>query len=170
MVICSTIRPEILYTRVFKEKFFQCLSRCPVDLKIAVPYIGRIPDWRTVSAFSQFLLRRKCRFLLVTRPPSHERTTLTLEEATMLANQEGVDLLFRIKPTLHSKVYQFTFAEGDRASFIGSANFTQGGFSDNDETVAFFQDKRDNDKVAREIHRLVENSINFQHWQVQNSC
>lgn len=65
---------------------------------------------------------------------------------------QGAEVMIRTK--LHSKVYQFTFSQGDRAAFVGSANLTTGGFERNDETVAFFRGKDDNDAVANELERL----------------
>ena len=87
-----------------------------------------------------------------------------MQEADLIVAM-GVDLL--IRRNLHSKVYQFTFPEGDRAGFVGSANLSAGGFERNDETVAFFQTKEDNDAVARELDRMSgHGSVEFLHWKV----
>lgn len=66
--------------------------------------------------------------------------------------------------TLHSKIYQFTFREGDRAAFVGSANFSMGGFKTNHETMAYFQGKEENDEVAKEIDLIAHGAYDFAHW------
>lgn len=77
----------------------------------------------------------------------------------------GAEVL--IRKNLHSKVYQFQFREGDRAAFVGSANLTMGGFDRNDETVAFLQQKDDNDAVAEELERLSgRGAYLLQHWKI----
>ena len=67
---------------------------------------------------------------------------------------QGLGVLLLIRPKLHSKVYQFTFPQGDRNAFVGSANLSRGGFERNDETVAYFRSKDENDEVAAELSRL----------------
>ena len=106
--------------------------------------------------FARLVLREDDTTLqIVTRPPStsNDTTTLTKIQAEALSTL-GVDLLIRMSPLLHSKVYQFNFREGDRASFVGSANFSRGGLELNDESVAFFQSEGENDRVKAELDRL----------------
>lgn len=154
------MRPQILHTRLFREKFTKCLALLPRELWVAAPYVGKAPPYGSVARLADFLFHRECeKFVLVTLPPQPENKppqrdggSISSPEADLIAGK-GVDLL--IRPGLHSKVYQFLFPGGDRAAFVGSANFTAGGFERNDETVAFFREKADNDAVAREFERLV---------------
>lgn len=158
---------RVLYTRRFREEFVRCLSRFPRALKVVSPYIGKVPPYGSVVQLADFLFNRNCEsFEIVTLPPivkgglDHGGGALHIMEADIIA-RKGVNLL--IRPRLHSKVYQFLFPNGERASFIGSANFTEGGFQRNDETVAFFHESMEdsdvaarefNDDVARELDRL----------------
>lgn len=162
-------RAKIFHTRQFKDNFLRCLSRYPCELNIVVPFVGKVYPWKDVGDFASFLIRRECRFSLLTRPPESDTATLSWQDAEYLARQ-GVDLAFRTQPKLHSKIYRFIFREGDRAAFVGSANFTGGGLYNNDETVAFFREKEDNDAVEREINRLASRCIQYQHWRVIKQC
>ena len=166
------IETEILSTRNFKRKFFECLSRNPISLRVASPYIGELPSFKTIIRFTQHLLREEgVRLQIITRPPSLFEGTnyLSLFSANIIVNL-GVDLLIRINPNLHSKVYQFKFREGDQVSFIGSANFSKGGFVRNDETVAFFRDPEVNKKVEIELNRLAGfGTFPFEMWKAQNA-
>lgn len=159
------MKTKILYTRLFKSKFMQCLSRYPLNLQIAVPFIGKIPDFGSISDFSRFIMSRgDCNFQLITRPPkSGKQNLISPEEAAIIAGM-GVDLMIRCGNTLHSKIYQFTFREGDRAAFVGSANFSMGGFKTNHETMAYFQGKGENDEVAKEIDLIAHGAYDFAHW------
>ena len=140
-----------------------CLSSSPVSMRVAVPYVGAIPGFQSIVALSRFLLARGCDPVqLITRPPESEGGTIRLLEANLIA-QMGVEVLVRKK--LHSKIYQFRFPDGKRAAFVGSANLSLGGFELNDETVAFFREKADNDAVAREFERIAGFGAQpFEHW------
>ncbi len=101
---------------------------------------------------------------MITCPPDRGGEYINSAQAEMIILL-GVDLRIRSKPPLHSKVYQFEFPEGDRASFIGSANFTTGGFERNDETVAFFKSSVDNQKVEWELDRLSRHgALSYMQW------
>lgn len=153
------IEPEILYTRTFRQKFGASLRPGLIQVDMVVPYIGKSP-WGDIEQFALMLLRKDCIFNLTTSPPSeHEKSRLSPDTAEKLVHA-GVNLNIRSGSTLHSKIYQFTFRASSeerfiaRVAFVGSANFSKGGFKNNDETVAFFQGKADNDRVATEIARL----------------
>lgn len=157
------MRPEILYTDLFKKRFMYCLSRYPVSVHIAVPYVGKLPFYDSIVGLSQRLLSSDDRsFQLITRPPNSESGTISLEHAELIVNS-GVHLMIRKK--LHSKIYQFTFPEGDRAAFVGSANLTMNGFERNDETVAFFRGKEDNDAIEKELIRIAgRGAFEYSQW------
>lgn len=134
----------------------QALQRAPSELIIVSPFISRIPGFKPISNFARFVLsRNNSRLIIVTRPPVSGSETLTLEEASILENM-GVDLYIRPKPVLHSKVYMFRFSDGSFRAFIGSANFTLGGFDRNEETIAFFHDPIYKKEIDREISRLTD--------------
>ena len=165
------MKSNILHTRPFRKEFTECLSRLPRALWVAAPYVGRVPPYGSVVGLANFLFTRECEsFVLVTLPPQSEsepsnRGILRLPEADMIAGK-GVDL--RVRSRLHSKVYQFLFPGGDRVAFVGSANFTAGGFEKNDETVAIFREKADNDAVAREFERLAGfGAQEYTHWKAR---
>ena len=162
------MNPEILHTRLFRERFMNCLSRQPRTIQVAVPYIGKIPSFASIVELCRFLLSRGCQnFQLVTRPPNSESGTLNVNDANLIVAL-GVDLMVRSK--LHSKVYQFTFPEGDRAAFVGSANLTGGGFEHNDETVAYFRREEDNHAIAMELDRISgPGSFDYVHWKIINN-
>jgi phosphatidylserine/phosphatidylglycerophosphate/cardiolipin synthase-like enzyme len=131
------------------------LSRHPTRLRIVSPFLGRIPGFGKLADFSRHILREEGRELqIVTLPPKEESNArISRIGAEALVNL-GVDLQIRKNPPLHSKVYQFTYDDGSKESFLGSANFTKGGFERNDETVAYFTDKDGNRKVESERNRL----------------
>lgn len=166
------IEAEILSTRNFKKKFFECVSRNPISLRVASPNIGEIPSFKTIIRFAQHLLREEgVKFQIITRPPTLSEGTnfISLASANIIVNL-GVDLLIRTNPALHSKVYHFEFRQGDQASFVGSANFSKGGFERNDETVAFFRDPEVNRKVEIELNRLAGfGSFPYIMWKAQNA-
>ena len=160
------IQPKILHTRLFKKHFMECMSRSFTSLRIAVPYIGKIPAFDSIVELSRFVLSRECNFFQIITQPPGSKSTICHHHANLIVNQ-GVTLMIRKR--LHSKIYQFTFSEGDQAAFVGSANLTQGGFEHNDETVAFFRDKRDNGAVETELRRIEgAGAYRFEHWKINN--
>ena len=142
---------SILHTRTFREAFQRCVSRLPARMAFAVPYIGTLPGWPSTVEFFRRAVAQGTTVSLVTKPPDTDRGTLDRSSAQLI-EQLGVALL--VRPKLHSKVYQFTFSQGDRNAFVGSANLSVGGFQRNDETVALFLAKDENDAVAAELSRL----------------
>ena len=120
-------------------------------MTFAVPYIGTLPGLRSSVEFFRRAITQGTTISLVTQPPGAAGGTLDHDSARLI-EQLGVSLL--VRPHLHSKVYQFTFPEGDRNAFVGSANLSAGGFQRNDETVAYFSAKDENDAVEAELSRL----------------
>ena len=161
----------------------KCLSRAPLALRVVSPYIGKVPPFGSVAQLANFLFTRDCElFEIVTLPPSADddpnrpEGTLRISEADIIVSR-GVDLL--VRPRLHSKVYQFLFPNGDRAAFVGSANFTARGFGHNDESMAFIYEetaKRDqsakdfNESVRQELERLSgHGSEDYTFWKIRRS-
>ncbi len=161
---------EILATRNFKNKFFECLQLHPISLRIASPFIGQLPSFKTVIRFTQFFLREENKsFQLITCPPiDNENEKYISKRYAEVMVKLGVDLLIREKPTLHSKVYQFVYDRNIKISFVGSANFTKGGFERNDETVSMFRDPIINKKVSEELNRLSGfGSLSYYAWKLR---
>ena len=156
----------ILHRRAFKQAFKSCLSRFPTHVTFAVPYIGHPLEWSTTVGFFRHLATLGTEVTVITRSPGSETGTLDVESAKLI-EQLGVSLF--VRKCLHSKVYQFTFPEGDRRAFVGSANLSRAGFERNDETVAYFQDKTLNDAVAKELSRLSGlGAIEYSLWRPRN--
>lgn len=116
---------SILHTRTFREAFRHCVARLPSRMTFAVPYIGTLPGWPSAVDFFRRAVAQGTIVSLVTKPPDTDRGTLDRRSARLI-EQLGVTLL--VRPRLHSKVYQFTFSQGDRNAFVGSANLSLGGF------------------------------------------
>ncbi|CAJ2377146.1 MAG: hypothetical protein IBGAMO2_580043 [Arenicellales bacterium IbO2] len=162
-VIHPEPRPEILYTRLFKQKFERCLGLRPTRLDMVVPYIGGNP-WGsprgTCADFARLLMQIECDLHLITLQPGTENATLSADQAEELL-KIGVELQIHTGNRLHAKIYQFSFARSVKMAFVGSANFSMGGLVNNHETVAFFTARSDNVKVASEIHRISLASIDY---------
>lgn len=160
----------VLATRQFATHFRDCLARGPQELKIVSPFITAFPPYKRTSDFCVDAIKRGVsKILIVTRPPESDVATLTKIEADLLVNN-GVDLRIRTSPTLHSKIYVFLYEANRFAAFVGSANFTKGGFVDNDETVTFIQKLDDRLPVFREIERLEkQGAFPYSHWKTQST-
>lgn len=157
----SKPEPKILYTRRFKYEFGNCLRRKPNAVKIVVPYFGKTP-FGGIVRFAHHLRRKNCGFQLITRPPSRRTNEISPDEALELSRIE-VDLIICTQPPLHSKIYQFHYPNEERVGFVGSSNFSAGGFDKNNETVAFFQSRADNDRIAKEIYRISSRGFSYNH-------
>ena len=96
--------------------------------------------------------------MIVTRPPGSERETLSLQEAEILVGM-GVDLKSANNRHYTLRSISFPFQEGDYTAFVGSANFTIGGFERNDESVAFFRDPRLQKIIDKEVDRLTNTNL-----------
>lgn len=165
----NTVPVEILPTRSFKRAFLQCVGRKPCALRVVSPFIGKLPAFRDIVNFSRTMLQyENCTLQVVTGPPGHQNETLTSTQADAIVLL-GVDLLIRTSPWLHSKIYHFEFQEGIQTAFIGSSNFTLGGFERNDETMAMLQGSIDNQRVQAELERLTgRGSMPYSSWKALN--
>lgn len=143
----------------------RCVQRRPSSIRVVSPFIGDLPAFRNVVNFSREMLRYgNCSLQIVTQPPQDRKETLSFIQADSLVVL-GVDLLIRTSPWLHSKIYHFKFQDGDETAFVGSANFTLGGFDRNDETMAMMRDSIDNALVRSELERLSgRGSVPYHNW------
>jgi phosphatidylserine/phosphatidylglycerophosphate/cardiolipin synthase-like enzyme len=67
---------------------------------------------------------------------------------------EGVEIFIRATPYLHAKFYHFDYMRGFYRSFVGSSNFTIGGFERNYELVAELEGVGTRSPSHREIARM----------------
>lgn len=148
----SSIR--VLGTRIFNREFSNCLARGPSNLFIVSPFVTSHPPWESTAQFCEHAIKRGVgRLVLVTRPPDSGGATLSRLEADVLETV-GVDLRIRVEPDLHSKIYFFVYDETVFTAFIGSSNFTRGGFCDNTETMTMIQRQNDRSEVVREWEKI----------------
>ena len=162
---------EVLRTREFKKAFLGSLSREIAKMAIVSPFVTPIPGFAsTVEFFRNLAIRMpNASFDFVTAPPHDKKqNVLSWNEANLIA-QLGVTLIIRPRK-LHSKVYYVRFSEGDSSSFVGSANFTKGGFQTNDETVAYWRRSEPDIEVERELARLTgPGSYDLLQWTIKTT-
>lgn len=154
------------HKKTFQMKFFRCLADRPKRINMVVPYLGKIHPWPGIDAFARHVISTECKFLLVTQPPETEHSSISLQSAYGIEKMGG-QVIFRTQPKLHSKIYQFFYSGGRKVAFVGSANFSNGGFYKNDEIVVFSEEKNYNNGVAREIKRLADYGINCGNWRTK---
>jgi len=156
---------RVLGTRVFNREFSNCLARGPNSLLIVSPFVTSYPPWKSTAQFCEHVLKRGAnRLALVTKPPGSGGATLSGLEADVLETV-GVDLRIRPAPDLHSKIYFFIYDETVFTAFIGSSNFTRGGFCDNDETMTMIQNQSDRREVSKEWDRISSyGAYPYSHW------
>jgi phosphatidylserine/phosphatidylglycerophosphate/cardiolipin synthase-like enzyme len=146
---------EVHYTKSFRRKFISSLSE-PIDrVVICSPYFDQLPaPFSTVFDFCISLRRRGVESIqIITRPPGADKTALPVELAQKLA-AEDVEIFIRTSPYLHAKLYHFEYSKGYFRSFVGSSNFTKGGFERNTELMTEMEGVGDRSPCHREIARL----------------
>ena len=160
---------DVLNTRAFRRAFFRSLSRDIDKMTIVSPFVTPLPDFDTTYRFFSFLVGRMpdSSFVLVTKPPNDTRNNvLSWQEANLIANL-GVSVVVRPE-RLHSKVYYLRYPEGDSSSFVGSANFTKGGFKKNDESIAYWRSPDRDEAMERELARLTgRGSYTLMQWTIK---
>lgn len=166
------VRPgvQVLNTRAFRREFLGSLSRDVTLLSIVSPFITTLRGFESPFRFFHILQSRLpgISLQLVTRPPDDGAPQVLSWVEGEQIDRLGVELLIRSSPLLHSKVYYIKYREGDSSSFVGSANFTRGGFERNDETMAFWRRGEDNFEVEKEISRLTgPGSFTFLQWKAR---
>lgn len=146
---------EVHYTRSFRERFITSLSEVIDSVTICSPYFGELPPpFNTVFDFCIGLKRRGVdKIQIITRPPGADKTALPLELAQRLA-ADDIEIFIRCRPYLHAKLYHFEYAKGYFRSFVGSSNFTKGGFERNTELMTEMEGIGDSSPCHREIARL----------------
>lgn len=158
---------ELHPTRGFKNRFVSALSD-PIDrVIICSPFFDRLPrPFNDVIEFCRFMqIRGASSIQIITRPPGCDASAMKSDVAKILAAQ-GVELFIRANPYLHAKMYHFEYVKGFFRSFVGSANFTLGGFERNDELVAEMEGVGDASPCHREIKRMQESggTLTYHAW------
>ena len=163
---------EVLYTREFRRRFLGSLSRQIHKMTIVSPFVTPIPGFPSTLSFFASLVGRmpSSSFELITVLPNDKRRDILGWREAKLIAQLGVSVMIRDR-TLHSKVYYVQYPEGDCSTFIGSANFTKGGFQTNDETVAYWRRSEPDSEVERELARLTgPGSYDLLQWSVRTAA
>lgn len=159
---------EVYYTREFKKRFISSLSEGQIkNAVICSPYFDRLPKpFDDILGFCFFLRKRGAeRIQVITRPPGDDKQAMTVDMAHRLA-AEDVEIFIRTTPYLHAKLYHFEYERGNFRSFVGSANFTIGGFERNHELVTEIEGVGESSPCHREILRLqaVGGAMTFTAW------
>ncbi|MGJ3701931.1 phospholipase D family protein [Variovorax sp. AFSI2.2] len=162
---------EIHCTRPFAQQFRNALAQGPRSITIVSPFLTPVKPWSSVLEFARHAISRGTdRIEIVTCPPADDaavgqQNVIRRAEASQL-EAEGVSLKIR-ETSLHSKLFHFEFDAPKRyTAFIGSSNFTQGGFERNDETMVRIDNPDHEAAVEKELKRLTGfGSFPFYVWQ-----
>ena len=157
---------DVHYTRSFQQRFLASLSEQIDRIVICSPYFGRLPaPFNDLLQFCIYQQRRNVKNIqIITRPPGSDNTALTGTMAREVARL-GVEIFVRVNPYLHAKFYHFDYDSGYFRSFIGSSNFTLGGFRRNYELVAEIEGVGKKSPCHREIERAQnKGAIPYHSW------
>ena len=158
---------DIQSRQVFQKSFLNSLTK-NCNLTIISPFVTTIRPWKSIEDFAKFFLKRHSGdLILVTRPPGAAEGILDLTNAERLSAM-GVDLRIRSRPPLHSKIYLFEYSSGEYTAYLGSANFTKGGFERNDESVARLRAAGNRAAIIKEVSRLTgQGAFPYDVWRVK---
>ena len=162
---------EVYYTREFKKRFISSFSEAIDRMVICSPYIGRLfSPFNSILEFCRTQISRGTREIqIITCPPGSGNSTISKETARHLESQ-GVEIFIRMSPNLHAKLYHFEYIKGYFRSFVGSSNFSLGGFENNHELVAEIEGVGENTPFHREIDRLLGKGTQpYRNWIITNA-
>lgn len=158
---------ELHHTRAFRQRFISALSDPISSLAICSPFFDRFPKpFENVVGFCRHLqVRGTEQIQVITRPPGCDKSAMSVEVARELASL-GVELFIRSQPYHHAKMYHFEYLKGYFRSFVGSANFTMGGFERNYELVAEMEGVGNASPCHRELKRMQETggALSYHAW------
>lgn len=158
---------ELHHTRAFRNAFISALSDPIATLVICSPFFDKLPPpFKDVIEFCYFMKRRGAgKIQIITRPPGCDATAMTLECAKILAGQE-VEIFVKSRPNLHAKLYHIQYERGTFKTFVGSANFTNGGFERNLELMAELEGSGFGSAMHREIASMQSSggTMSFNAW------
>ena len=162
---------DLYFTREFYRRFLSSLSDPIREIVICSPYFGQLPaPFMDVRQFCAQQQRRGVASIrIITRPPGKESTSLPISVAKDLVTS-GVEVFVYTSPYLHAKLYHFEYRKGYFRSFVGSSNFSIGGFRNNHELVAEMEGVGRNSPSHREIERMLNSNgtVKYEAW-VANS-
>lgn len=152
----GTTLTDVLYTKEFYRRFLYSLSEPIRQIVICSPYFDSLPEpFRDVAYFCEFQKRKGVDCIrVITRPPGRGGSSLSVDSAKRLAMND-VELYVFMNPNLHAKLYHLEYRKGYYRSFVGSSNFTLGGFRRNHELVAEMEGVGNNSPCHREIERML---------------
>ena len=158
---------DVHYTKKFYNRFLNSLSEPISEIVICSPFFGKLPKpFDDIVSFCTFVIKRGVDVIrVITRPPGIDDTAMPIEAAkTLMIN--GVEIYIRTSPYLHAKLYHIEYQKGYFRSFIGSSNFTLGGFKRNYELVTEMEGVGDNSPCHREIQRLLNQNgvVSYDTW------
>ena len=157
----------VLYTKEFYRRFLHSLSEPIEQIVICSPYFDSLPKpFRDVVHFCEFQKQKGVDCIrVITRPPGKSRSSLTIDAAKRLAIND-VELYVFMNPYLHAKLYHLEYRRGYFRSFIGSSNFTLGGFRRNHELVTEMEGVGDSSPCHREIERMLRSggTMSYKAW------
>lgn len=146
---------DLLATKQFREQFITSFNE-PVDtILLCSPFFDKLPaPFDNILEFCALMQRRGAASIqIVTRPPTGKDSTLGISVAKQL-NEMGVRIFVRPRPYFHAKFYHIEYVTGRFKTFVGSANFTTGGFERNYELMAELQGSGNESACHREIARM----------------
>jgi hypothetical protein len=157
---------NLYHTREFKKRFISSMSSAISHAVICSPFFDKLPSpFGDVVGFCKFLNVRGTNSIhIITRPPSSDPQAMTRDVAKLLAAQ-GVEIFIRATPYLHAKLYHFEYEQGTFRTFVGSANFTLGGFERNHELVTEMEGFGKSSPCHTEIARMSQiGALTYNAW------
>lgn len=157
---------NLYHTREFKRRFISSMSSSISHAVICSPFFDKLPSpFDDVAGFCRFLnLRGTDSIHIITRPPGSDAQAMTKEMARLLSAQ-GVEIFIRSTPYLHAKLYHFEYEQGTFRTFVGSANFTMGGFERNHEIMTEMEGVGKTTPCHIEIARLSQmGALTYNAW------
>lgn len=159
----------MLATKHFREKFITSFNEPIESILLCSPFFDRLPaPFNNVLEFCTLMQKRGAENIqIVTRPPTGRDNTLEQSVAKLL-NERGVSIFVRSKPYFHVKLYHIEYSTGRFKTFVGSANFTTGGFERNYELMAELQGSGKETECHREIARMRDvGALPYEKWVTQ---
>ena len=161
---------EVHYTRSFRDCFFGTLSEDIDKIIICSPYFGLLPPpFKSLLEFCKKQIQRGTENIQIITGPLNSSNNRLSEKIAIELELEGVGIFIRENPFLHAKLYHFEYSRGYFRSFVGSSNFSNGGFVNNHELVAELIGHGTKTPIHREIERLFDSraTLPFKNWHLR---
>lgn len=157
---------DLHLTKNFRQQFAGSFSEPIQTILICSPFFDKLPEpFKDIVSFCALMQRRGTDDIqIVTRPPIGFSGSMTPDTAKLLSEM-GVQIFVRARPYFHAKMYHIEYESGRFKTFVGSANFTKGGFERNFELVAELQGSGGGTACHREIATMREKgALTFEAW------